>query len=61
MKKNHYFCFKNVVFINLYHPANITVNKNEYVNSALEAYQYWNKNKDIENWPVFKENHMGNK
>lgn len=53
MKKNHYFCFKNVVFINIYHPSNISIKEDEYVKAAFEAYQDWNKNKVIEDWTVF--------
>ena len=25
----------------------------EYIDAAVEAYQYWMNNKDTENWPVF--------
>ena len=53
MKKNHYFCFKNVVFINIYHPSNTSIKEEEYIDAAVEAYQYWMNNKDTENWPVF--------
>ena len=52
MKKNHYFCFKNVVFINIYHPSNTSIKEEEYIDAAVEAYQYWMNNKDTENWPV---------
>lgn len=50
MANNHYFCFKNIVFINAYHPSKPT---KKYVSTIIEAYQYWINNKDIENWPVF--------
>ena len=53
MKKNHYFCFKNVVFISVQHPANTSIKEEEYIDAAVEAYQYWMNNKDTENWPVF--------
>ena len=52
MKKNHYFCFKNVVFINIYHPSNTSIKEEEYIDAAVEAYQYWMNNKDTEKWPV---------
>ena len=53
MKKNHFFCFKNVVFINIYHPSNPKIKEEEYIDAAVKAYQYWINNKDTENWPVF--------
>ena len=50
MANNHYFCFKNIVFINAYHPSKPT---KKYVPTIVEAYKDWINNKDIENWPVF--------
>lgn len=46
MKQNSCFLFKNLVFINPYHPSYV-MNKDEYVNIVVKAFNHWNEDKDL--------------
>ncbi len=51
MTNNSYFCFKNKLFINPYHPSYV-MNKDEYVDIVVEAYNNWLSIKNSDDCPV---------
>ncbi|MCR4735001.1 MAG: hypothetical protein K5829_08370 [Treponema sp.] len=53
MKNNSYFCFKNKLFINPYHPSYV-MNKDEYVDIVVEAYNNWLSIRNSDDCPVFE-------
>ena len=53
MKKNSSFCFKNKLLINPYHPSYV-MNKDEYVDIVVGAYNNWLSIKNSDYCPVFK-------
>ena len=56
-KTHHYFCFKDKLFINSFHPSN-KIYKNgiyeqKYISTMADAVKYWQENKD--SFPVYKQ------
>ena len=52
MKENSSFCFKNKLFINPYHPSYV-MNKDEYVEIVIEAYNNWLSIRNSDACPFF--------
>lgn len=52
MKNNSCFCFKNKLFINPYHPSYV-MNKDEYVDIVVGAYNNWLSIKNSDDCPFF--------
>jgi hypothetical protein len=41
MGKNHYYCTKERLYINAYHPASFKITEKEYCDKIFNAFSYW--------------------